>query len=250
MNYLLRTFAIISKRFGPVICFGLCAFVLTSIVQEFARGVAIRKRNTGQSLGSALIGMVLRGKRRYGGYLVHIGIMMMFFGWAGSAYQIEKTAKLAPGQTATIGAYTIRFDKLAHEEDRQKEMVTGEITALVNGKEYDRPRPAKWFFHNHENEPTTEVAIKRAPAEDLYITLGNYDLAEGTATLKLVVNPVVNWIWFGFMLLALATGIVLVPDSVLERLTAASPAPAAAGARSAGMAGIALLLALGAAAPC
>ena len=66
------------------------------IAQEFARGVAIRKRNTGQSLGSALIGMVLRGKRRYGGYLVHIGIMLMFFGWAGSAYQIEKTAKLAP----------------------------------------------------------------------------------------------------------------------------------------------------------
>ena len=97
----------------------------------------------------------------------------------------------------------MRFDKLAHEEDRQKEMVTGELTALVDGKEIDRPRPAKWFFHNHESEPTTEVAIKRAPAEDLYITLGNYDLAEGTATLKLVVNPVVDWIWFGFMLLAI-----------------------------------------------
>ena len=132
----------------------------------------------------------------------------------------------------------MRFDKLAHEEDRQKEMVTGELTALVGGKEYDRPRPAKWFFHNHENEPTTEVAIKRAPAEDLYITLGNYDLAEGTATLKLVVNPVVNWIWFGFMLLALATGIVLLPDSVLERLTAGAAVPAtAAAARSAGRGG-------------
>ena len=140
----------------------------------------------------------------------------------------------------------MRFDKLAHEEDRQKEMVTGELTALVGGKEYDRPRPAKWFFHNHESEPTTEVAIKRAPAEDLYITLGNYDLAEGTATLKLVVNPVVNWIWFGFMLLALATGIVLVPDSVLERMTAGAAVPAAAAARSAGAASIALWLALGA----
>ena len=118
-----------------MICFALCAFVLASITQEFARGVAIRRRNTGQSVGSALIGMILRGKRRYGGYLVHIGIMLMFFGWAGSAYQKEKTAKLGPGQTTTIGAYTIRFDKLAHEEDRQKEMVTGEITALVGGKE-------------------------------------------------------------------------------------------------------------------
>jgi cytochrome c-type biogenesis protein CcmF len=246
MNYLLRTFAIVSKKYGPVICFGLCAFVLVSIAQEFVRGLAIRRRNTGQGIGSALIGMILRGKRRYGGYLVHIGIMLMFFGWAGSAYQKEKTAKLAPGQTTTIGDYTIRFDKLAHEEDRQKEMVTGELTALVGGKEIDRPRPAKWFFRNHESEPTTEVAIKRAPAEDLYITMGAYDLAAGTATVKIVVNPMVNWIWFGFMLLALATGIVLMPDAVLERLMVSSAVPAGAAARAAGAVGIGLLLALGA----
>jgi cytochrome c-type biogenesis protein CcmF len=246
VNYVMRTFAIVCKKYGPVICFGLCGFVLASIAQEFVRGTAVRRRNTGQDWLSALLGMIGRGKRRYGGYLVHIGIMLMFFGWAGSAYQIEKTAKLAPGQTATLGAYTVRFDKLAHEEDRQKEMVTGELTALVNGKEVDRPRPAKWFFNNHENEPTTEVAIKRAPAEDLYITLGNYDLAEGTATIKIVINPVVNWIWFGFMLLALATGLVLIPDRVFEGVIARAAVPAGAAARSAGAAGIALWLALGA----
>jgi cytochrome c-type biogenesis protein CcmF len=221
--------------------------VVASIAQEFWRGIAIRRRNTGQSVGSAFIGMVLRGKRRYGGYLVHIGIMLMFVGFAGSAYQKEKTAKLAPGQTVQLEGFTVRFDKLAHEEDRQKEMVTGELTAFAGGKEIDRPRPAKWFFHNHESEPTTEVAIKRGPAEDLYVTLGGYDLAEGTATLKIVINPVVDWIWFGFMLLAIATGIVLVPDSVLERLTVGATATAGAAARAgAGAAGIALMLAVGA----
>jgi cytochrome c-type biogenesis protein CcmF len=230
----------------PVICFALCAFVVTAIVQEFARGVAIRKRNTGQSGLSALIGMILRGKRRYGGYLVHVGIVFMFFGFAGSAYQKEETAKLAPGQSAKIGDYTVRFDKLAHEEDRQKEMVTGELTALVGGKVIDKLRPAKWFFHKHENEPTTEVAIRRAPAEDLYVTLGNYDLAEGTATLKLVVNPVVDWIWFGFMLIAIATGVVMLPETVMERWTARAAATAAAGGRAPGAVGLVLLLALGA----
>jgi cytochrome c-type biogenesis protein CcmF len=246
MNYLLRTFALVSKKYGPVICFGLCGFVLTSVAQEFARGAAVRQRNTGQGAVSALIGMVLRGKRRYGGYLVHIGIMLMFFGWAGSAYQREGVAKLHPGGTTKLGPYTVRFDKLAHEEDRQKEMVTGELTAFVGGKEYARPRPAKWFFHNHEGEPTTEVAIKRAPLEDLYITLGNYDLAEGTATIKVVINPMVDWIWFGFMMLALATGIVMLPDALLERLTMNVTATAGAAARSAGVAGIAFLLAVGA----
>jgi len=247
VNYLLRGFAILSKKFGPVICFGLCAWVLASISQEYWRGIAVRRRNTGQDVFSATIGMLIRGRRRYGGYLVHLGVMLMFIGFAGSAFQKEKTAKLGPGDTVSFEGYTVRFDKLAHEEDRQKEMVTGELTTLVKGKEIDRPRPAKWFFHNHENEPTTEVAIHRSPVEDLYVTLGGYDLSEGTATIKVVRNPAVDWIWFGFMLLAIATGIVMIPESVIERLTATVSAPAPAGARSAtGAAGIALWIALGA----
>ena len=245
VNYLMRGFALVSKKYGPVLCFGLCGFVLASIVQEYARGIGVRRRNTGQGVLSAFIGMVVRGKRRYGGYLVHIGIMLMFLGWAGSAYQKESVAKVTPGQTLTFEGYTVRFERLAHEEDRQKEMVTGVLTAFVKGKEIDRPRPAKWFFHKHESEPTTEVAIHRGVLEDLYITLGNYDLAEGTATIKLVRNPMVDWVWFGFMVLAIATGIVLLPDGLLERVTVGAAATAEAAARSAGAAGIALWLALG-----
>ena len=167
----------------------------------------------------------MRGRRRYGGYIVHVGIVLMFVGFAG--HRLPEGERGPRGARATrprSASYTLRFDRLAHEEDRQKEMVTGEVTALVDGKVIDHLRPAKWFFHNHESEPTTEVAIRRSPAEDLYITLGNYDLAEGTATLKVVVNPVVDWIWFGFMLLAIGTGIALIPEALLERLTARAPA--------------------------
>jgi cytochrome c-type biogenesis protein CcmF len=227
-----------------VICFGFCAFTGATIVQEFARGASVRKRNTGQDALSAVMGMVLRGKRRYGGYIVHVGIVLMFVGFAGTAYKKETDVKLTPGAEHKIGKYTLHFDRLAHEEDRQKEMVTGEVTVLVDGKVIDHLRPAKWFFHNHESEPTTEVAIRRAPAEDLYLTLGNYDLAEGNVTLKLVVNPVVDWIWFGFMLLAIGTGVALMPDAVLERLTAGVTSPAS---RQASAAGVVLLAALGAA---
>jgi cytochrome c-type biogenesis protein CcmF len=226
-----------------VICFGFCAFTVTTITQEFARGVAVRKRNTGQDALSAMMGMVIRGKRRYGGYIVHVGIVLMFVGFAGQAYKRESDAKLIPGADATIGKYKVHFARIAHEEDRQKEMVTAELTAYKDGKEIDHLRPAKWFFHGHESEPTTEVAIRRGPAEDLYVTLGNYDLAEGNVTLKLVVNPVVDWIWFGFMLLAIGTGIALLPDAVLERLTAGVTVPAG---RAAGTAGMVLLLAVGA----
>jgi cytochrome c-type biogenesis protein CcmF len=232
---------------AATIAFSFCAFTTTTIAQEFARGVAIRKKNTGQDVLSSLMGMILRGKRRYGGYVVHVGIVLMFLGFAGTAYQREKEVKLGPGQQAQLGRYTVRFDRLAHEEDRQKEMVTGELTAMKTqgGQVIDRLRPARWFYHNHEGEPTTEVAIRRSPAEDLYVTLGNYDLAEGTATLKLVVNPLVDWIWFGFMLLAIGTGIAMLPDAVLERLTVRMPETAR---RGTGVAGLALLLGAGLAA--
>src|SRR6185369_2379691 len=151
----------VMNRFAPMCCFALCAFVMTAIAQEFLRNLAIRRRNTGSDIFSAAIGMVLRNRRRYGGYLVHLGIVLMFLGFAGTAYQKEKEARLEPGQSEKIGGYTLRFDRLAHEEDRQKEMVTGEISVLVDGKVIDHMRPARWFFHGHESEPTTEVALHR-----------------------------------------------------------------------------------------
>jgi cytochrome c-type biogenesis protein CcmF len=234
----------LQSSWAATICFGLCAFTATTIMQEFARGLAIRKKNTGSDALSALIGMILRGKRRYGGYIVHVGIVLMFVGFAGTAYQKEAELRMEPGKDQTVGKYRIHFDRLAHEEDRQKEMVTGEVTAFdKNGQVIDHLRPAKWFFHGHEAEPTTEVAIRRAPAEDLYITLGGYDLANGTAVIKVVINPVVDWIWFGFMMLAFGTGIALIPDSVLEKMTARAAAPA--GARASGVAGLTLWIGVG-----
>jgi cytochrome c-type biogenesis protein CcmF len=231
----------LQTSWAAVINFSLCAMVFTTISQEFVRNLIIRRKNTGGDFLSAAIGMVLRNRRRYGGYLVHIGIVLMFLGFAGTAYQKESEVHVKPGQETAIGKYTIRFDRLAHEEDRQKEMVTGELTALVNGKVIEHMRPARWFFHGHESEPTTEVAMHRTPAEDLYVTLGNYDLADGTANLKLVVNPLVDWIWLGFMLLAFGTGIALLPEALLEKLTARAPQPAGSGASASGTGGPAVL---------
>jgi cytochrome c-type biogenesis protein CcmF len=238
----------LQTSWAAVVCFGFCAFTATTIVQEFARGISVRKKNTGSDLLSALLGMTLRGKRRYGGYVVHVGIVLMFVGFAGTAYQKEAELPMTPGKDDIVGKYRIHFDRLAHEEDRQKEMVTGEVTAFdKKGAVIDHLRPAKWFFHGHESEPTTEVAIRRAPAEDLYITLGGYDLANGTAVIKVVINPVVDWIWFGFMLLAFGTGITMIPDSVLEKMTARAAA-AASDARAPGVASLTLFVGLGLAA--
>jgi cytochrome c-type biogenesis protein CcmF len=233
----------LGSSWAAVVNFALCGMVTTTIAQEFVRNLAIRKKNTGGDTVSSAIGMVLRNRRRYGGYVVHLGIMLMFLGFAGTAYKREDEARLEPGQEKVIGKYRLHFDRLAHEEDRQKEMVTGEVSVFVDGKLLDRLRPARWFFHGHESEPTTEVAMHRAPSEDLYLTLGNYDLADGTVMLKLVVNPLVDWIWCGFMLLAFGTGIALLPEALLERMT--SSAPQRAGSRATGPAALALIAGLG-----
>ena len=232
----------LGTSWAAVINFALVAMVMTTMAQEFFRNLSIRRKNTGSDPLSAAIGMVLRNRRRYGGYVVHVGIALMFFGFAGTAYKQEDEARMEPGDQKVIGKYTLRFDQLAHEEDRQKEMVSGVITVSVKGQVIDHLRPARWFFHGHESEPTTEVALHRSAAEDLYLTLGNYDLAEGTAMLKLVVNPIVDWIWFGFMMLAIGTGIALLPEALLEKVTARASDRERAGARA--TSGAALLLAV------
>jgi cytochrome c-type biogenesis protein CcmF len=236
------------ESWAAVLSFSLCAFTATTIIQEFARGVSVRKKNTGSDVLTSLLGMVIRGRRRYGGYVVHVGIVLMFVGFAGQAYQRDREISASAGKEEKFGRYLLRFDRLAHEEDRQKEMITGEVSVLIDGKVVDHMRPARWYFHKHEKEPTTEVAIRRSPTEDLYITLGNYDLANGTAAMKIVINPLVDWIWCGFMLLALGTGIALLPESVLAPITVRLPAGATA-REGAGAALLVLLVALGVSTP-
>jgi cytochrome c-type biogenesis protein CcmH/NrfF len=98
---------------------------------------------------------------------------------------------------------------------------------FVDGKQIDGLYPARWAYRRHEQEPTTEVAIRRTPAEDLYAVLGGFDLADQSATLQLVVNPLVNWIWVGFGVMALGTGIALLPERALAFAVAKMPAEAA-----------------------
>jgi cytochrome c-type biogenesis protein CcmF len=235
------------ESWAALVCFGFCGFTLTTIAQEFWRGAAIRRKNTGSDPLTAMLGMILRGRRRYGGYVVHVGIVCMFIGFAGQAYQREEDVVMKPGEERAFGKYTLKLDRLSLEEDRQKEMVTGHFTVVHDGKVIDRLFPGIWYYNNKNNDRTSEVAIRRSPAEDLYITLANYDLADQTGNFKLVVNPLVDWIWLGFMMLAFGTGIALLPERAWAPLASRVQAgeAAAGGATVAGMLLLAGALLLG-----
>ena len=210
------------------LCFVLCAFVGATIVQEFVRGARVRQQGTGTDLLTAMIGLVGRSKRRYGGYVVHLGIVLMFLGFAGEGFKMEEQLLLKPGQQTTVGPFTVRHDAVRVSDDGQKQMITGHLTIFEGGKEIGKMYPAKWFFRKHEEEPTTEVAIRRGVSEDLYIVMPAFDLKDQSASLHVVVNPLVNWIWVGFGIMALGTGIALLPERAYSFALAKLPAEAAA----------------------
>ena len=209
------------------LCFALCAFVIGTIGQEFVRGAQVRRGATGTDVVTALVGLVMRSRQRYGGYIVHVGIVLMFLGFAGAGYQLEQQVIMNLGDEVEIGRFAVRHNRLSETDDGQKQMVTAHLTLFKDGEEVGQLYPARWFFRKHETEPTTEVAIRRSLSEDFYVTLASYDIGDQSANFQLTVNPMVNWIWFGFTVLALGTGIALLPESTFAFMAAKVPAGAA-----------------------
>jgi cytochrome c-type biogenesis protein CcmF len=209
------------------ICFALCGFVFGTIAQEYLRGAMVRKSTTGADFLTAMIGLVGRNKRRYGGYIVHLGIVLIFLGFAGEGLSTDEQLRLSPGEQATVRDYTIRMDSLRATDDGQKQMITGHFTVSRDGEVVTTMDPAKWIFRKHEDQPTTEVAIRRSFAEDIYLVMAGYDLfPQHSATLEFHINPLVNWIWMGFGILAIGTLIALLPESAFSFATAKLPAGA------------------------
>jgi cytochrome c-type biogenesis protein CcmF len=208
------------------ICFALCAFVTATIVQEFVRGARVRKEATGTDSLTAAVGLVMRERRRYGGYIVHLGIVLMFLGFAGEGFKVDEQVLLKAGQEATVGHFTVRNNGVKVTDDGQKQMVTGHISVFEDGKPLGTMYPARWFFRKHEEQPTTEVAIRRTVAEDLYLVMPAYELKDQSMSLQVVINPLVNWIWAGFGILFLGTGITLLPERAFAFALGRVPAEA------------------------
>ncbi len=205
------------------ICFALCGFVVGTVGQEFVRGAIVRRSVTGTDLVTAMIGLVMRSRRRYGGYVVHLGIVLMMLGFAGAGYRQTEQVLLSPGEQVEVGRFGVRHDRLSVTDDGAKEMHTAHVTVFEDGREVGQLYPGRWYYRKHETEPTTEVAMRRRLSEDVYVVLAAYDMSDQSATFQVTVNPLVNWIWFGFALLALGTGIALLPESRFAFLASRAP---------------------------
>src|SRR5437762_294848 len=203
-----------------LVAFSLGAFVVGTVVQEFARGARARSRQYGEALPLAVLQLLSRNRRRDGGYIVHIGIVLLFVGFAGMAFKTETEATLRPGESAELRARDGHVYTFTHLGISQYNALNRQVTAALldvrrDGKEIGRLRTEKRqhvdALGNRTFEPSTEVGIMSGLRVDLYVVLAG--LVNGTeqAVFRFTINPLVWWVWFGGFVLVIGGLIVLWP---------------------------------------
>jgi cytochrome c-type biogenesis protein CcmF len=193
-----------------LLCMGLVVFVTGTMVLDFYRAVRTRRR-TASGWFSAAGGLLLNQNRRYGGFIVHLGILVVALGVAGSqAWSVHTETTLEKGQTVALAGYRIRFDGLQESEESNHSKVTGTFT-VTNGRSLGLLHPAKKFYPQ-EQTPIAGVDYRLGFVEDLYLVLGDYARDGSHATIKIQVNRMVSWLWIGGLVLTLGAMLAILPD--------------------------------------
>jgi cytochrome c-type biogenesis protein CcmF len=201
----------------------LCVFSSGTVVLEFVRGTRARRATTGDSHAAALLGLIRRNNRRYGGYVVHLGVVMIGLAIvASSFYQEERQVSLRPGETVEVGGYRLTFQRLTERAEPGVRIVEAPLVVQAGGSS-ELLHPAKQFFKNFERQPSTSVAIRTTAAEDLYVVLAGWE-PNGTVSFLVFVNPLVVWLWVGGMVVLAGSFVTLWPDPLPRRLPVPRPA--------------------------
>jgi len=194
-----------------IISLGLCFFVIATIVMEFFRGSRAIHEKTNVGFLPAMIELTHRNTRRYGGYLVHMGIVLMFIGWSGHPFNQTAIGEVNKGDTMQVGAYTLKVADLTQGETADYQWDTAILDVSKNGKSLGVLEPTRRFYKVAQ-QGTAQVALRTRLNEDLYI---NYAARVGDkATLQAYVFPLVTWIWVGVVVLIGGTFVCLVPSKV------------------------------------
>ncbi len=199
------------RAFWPLISLVLSTFVLLTIVQEFHKGIVARRRTLHESYLTAMVNLTRRNNRRYGGYIVHLAMVVMFVGFTGSAFVREGQGIVGEGEEFQLGHYTLRLEEIRQSE-ADPNYWSGKLVLRVyrNGKEVDEIFPEKRYYYATE-QPTSEVAIHQNAGEDLYVVFAGLNEDRTKAVVQAYVNPLVMWIWIGGIIMTLGTLICLLP---------------------------------------
>ena len=207
------------RSWGPLGTLGLAVFVAGIMVDEVVRGARARARSRDEDPATAVWRLATRNRRRYGGYTVHVGVLVMAVAVAiSSGLAIDRTVTVAPGETATIGAYEITHQRLVVEPlefDARVIETRAELT-------YSGPQSGDLgtALRDYPNSPTAIAtpAVRTSLGEDLYVTLLASDPATGAVTLHLFVNPFVVWIWIGGAIVGIGSAFAIWPERHARRV--------------------------------
>jgi cytochrome c-type biogenesis protein CcmF len=226
---------------------GISAFVVAIIVTEFWKGTRARARIEGEGWIPALFHLVSRNRRRWGGYIVHVGIVMIFVAFAGAAYNVDERFFVEPGDVVEVTSpmghtYQLRHDGLSVSLQNGQFNLLWQAIVTVSVSRDGEPQgiltteKRQYTTQDPGSPPMTEVGVKSYPLEDLYLILSELDDIQGAVSadseaqglyLQVLVKPLVGWIWFGCLILATGTVIALWPSVDRRRTTTTQSAAAA-----------------------
>jgi cytochrome c-type biogenesis protein CcmF len=194
-----------------VLSLALTVFVATTIALDFARATRARLRS-GESALPAMAGLLVRQNRRYGGFIVHLGILVITLGVTGSqAWSVQTETTLRRGEVAQLAGYRVRFNGLSASQQSNHFRVVGNFT-VTNGRATSGVlQPAKKFYPQ-ESSPIAGVDYHLGFREDVYLVLGDFARDGTQATIKIQVNRMVSWIWIGGAILTLGAALAILPE--------------------------------------
>ncbi|HEU5376010.1 MAG TPA: heme lyase CcmF/NrfE family subunit [Ktedonobacteraceae bacterium] len=199
--------------------FAVCAFTAAAILYELWRGMRVRHKH-GEPYPVALIMLIVRYRRRYGGYLVHLGLVCLAVGVIGShAFQQERDANLKPGQSVTLGAYKLVYFGNTDITYPDVETIAAQLQVWRDGQLQTYIYPARQFYPHFQNEPASSISITNQDLTDLYVFLADWQGA-GRASLRIFLNPLVPLIWWGGLLMLLGGIICWWPEKRRRKSTA------------------------------
>jgi cytochrome c-type biogenesis protein CcmF len=199
------------RSFYALMSFGLCMFVLASVAMEFVKGANAIASKDKSTFISSMIELTHRNTRRYGGYLVHVGVVVIFIGFTGKAFDQSKIVEVERNDVVTVGNYQFKLMDIQQGQTANYRWQKIIVDLIKNGERIYTLKPEKRLYLA-KNEPASNVDIRRRPNEDVYINFAGLSDDGTKVVMQCYVFPLVSWIWVGYWVVLIGTIVCLIPS--------------------------------------
>jgi len=205
-----------------MLAFCLSTLVIATVASEFIRGGIVWKNKLQTNLLFGMYQLTRRNMRRYGGYVVHFGVVLVVIGLAGAAFNRDKEQEMAAGDKLELGRYTLVSRAYTEDDNANYQSRAALLDVYRNGKFLIQLNPEERRFKASGGQPVHIIANHSTLREDLYVTFQGLNNQTGHPIIKAIINPLVNWIWIGVLVIAFGTGMALVPNATVMTVSVPS----------------------------